>query len=74
MLCPTCGQQMWNAEAGQMRCPNDHVFAVTMLGARETKVVRVDRPSSLERLGDYALGLATGCMLTILVLAAAGVL
>jgi hypothetical protein len=65
---------MWNAEAGQMRCANDHVFAVTMLGAKETKVVRVDRPSTWERLSDYALGIATGCMLTILTLAASGIL
>lgn len=65
---------MWNYEEGQMRCPNDHVFAVTQLGAKEVKVVRVDRPSAVERFEDFVLGLATGCTLAILVLLAAGVL
>lgn len=66
MTCPECGAQMWNYEAGQMRCDNQHVFAIAALEGVQTKVIRIDRPSTRERLQDFVLGLvAAGVLLAV---------
>lgn len=67
MTCPECGAQMWNYEAGQMRCDNGHVFAIEALEGVQAKVIRVDRPSRRERLQDVAIGFfAAGALAIIL--------
>jgi hypothetical protein len=63
MTCPECGQQMWNYETGQMRCANDHVFAITALEGVQAHVIRVDRPSPQERFQDFALGTLCGALI-----------
>lgn len=60
MQCPTCDAQMWNTEPGYKRCPNDHLFRIEELSEPIVKVIRVDRPSARERLGDFGLGLLAG--------------
>lgn len=63
MNCPTCDAQMWNTEPGFKRCPNDHLWRIEDLtGSQEVRVVRIDRPSTRERLGDFVLGAAVGAI------------
>jgi hypothetical protein len=62
MNCPTCDAQMWNTEPGFKRCPNDHLFRIEEVVEPTTKVIRVDRPSARERLGDFVLGAAVGAL------------
>ena len=60
MNCPECGLPMWNYEKGTMRCQNDHVFATVAVEGVQEHVVRIDRPSVRERLGDVLIGVVTG--------------
>ena len=65
---------MWNYEPGQMRCGQNHVFYIEeVVGGRKT-IVRIDRPSMVERLRDYAAGCASGCAITLAALLASGVI
>lgn len=58
---------MWNYEPGQMRCPNDHVFAIESIEGVQARVIRIDRPSRRERLGDALAGFCAAAALAVII-------
>jgi hypothetical protein len=67
MICPECGEQMWNYGPGQMRCSKDHVFATVSIKELPERIVRVDSLSRRERLIDYTLCYGVGAISTAIV-------